>query len=90
MTANKRIVEIFSAGCPACEEAIELVESIACPSCEVSVLEMQDAAVASRAKRLGIRAVPAAVMDGKLAACCEGRGVSAEALKATGVGQPLV
>jgi glutaredoxin len=89
MNAKRRTIEIFTAGCPACEEAIALVGSIACPSCEVTVLEMKDAAVASRAKKLGIRAVPAIVIDGKLASCCEGRGVSAEALQAAGVGQPL-
>jgi glutaredoxin 3 len=88
MNAKRRTIEVFSAGCPACEEAIALV-GIACPSCEVTVLEMKDAAVASRAKQRGIRGVPAVVIDGKLASCCAGRGVSAEALQAAGVGQPL-
>jgi predicted DsbA family dithiol-disulfide isomerase len=89
MTAKKRKVEIFAAGCPACEETIALVNDIACPSCEVSILDMKDAAVASRARTLGIRSVPAVVIDGKLASCCQTRGVSADALKAAGVGQPL-
>ena len=89
MTPNKRTIEIFSAGCAVCEETIALVSSMACGSCEVTVLEMQDAAVASRAEQLGIRSLPAVVVDGKLAACCAGRGVSADILKAAGVGQPL-
>jgi glutaredoxin len=89
MTTKKRIIEIFAAGCPACEETIALVNGIACPSCEVKVLDMKDAAVASRARKLGIRSVPAVVIDGKLASCCEARGVSADALTAAGVGQPL-
>ena len=29
----KRKIEVFSAGCPACEETIKLVNRIACPSC---------------------------------------------------------
>jgi len=32
--AEKRKIEVFSAGCAACEETIQLVNRIACPSCE--------------------------------------------------------
>ena len=66
---TKRPIEVFSAGCPACEETIELVKSVACPSCEVTVLDMNDPSVASRAKSLGIRSVPSVVIDGQLADC---------------------
>jgi glutaredoxin 3 len=83
------IGEIFSAGCPACEDTVELIKGIACPSCDVSVLDMRDAEVARRAKDLGIRSVPAVVIDGKLADCCTGRGVDKTTLRAAGVGQPL-
>lgn len=86
--ATKRKVEIFSAGCPACEETIALVNRVACPSCEVSVLDMKDSSVASRAKGLGIRSVPAVVIDGKLAECCAGRGPNEAALRAAGLGRP--
>lgn len=85
----KRKVEIFSAGCPACEETVELVNRVACPSCDVSVLDMKDAKVAARAKGLGIHSVPAVVVDGKLADCCVGRGPDAATLRAAGLGQPL-
>lgn len=85
----KRKIEIFSAGCSACEETVKLVNQLACPSCEVTVLDMKDPAVASQAKRLGIRSVPAVVIDGKLADCCAGRGPDRSTLQATGVGQPL-
>ncbi len=84
----KRKIEVFSAGCPACEETIALVNRVACPSCEVSVLEMKDPGVASRAKSLGIRSVPAVVIDGKLADCCAGRGPDDAVLRAAGLGQP--
>ncbi len=83
----KRKIEVFSAGCPACEETIALVNRVACPSCEVSVLEMKDPGVASRAKSLGIRSVPAVVIDGKLADCCAGRGPDETVLRAAGLGQ---
>jgi glutaredoxin len=85
----KRRVEVFSAGCPACEETVALVGRIACPSCEVTVHDMKDAAVAARAKTLGIRSVPAVLIDGKLADCCAGRGPDAAALRAAGLGQPI-
>ncbi len=87
--ANKRKVEVFSAGCGVCEETILLVRRIACDSCDVSVLDMRDDRAAGRAKRLGIRAVPAVVVDGELATCCEGSGPAESALRAAGVGQAL-
>lgn len=88
--ADKRKVEIFSAGCPACDEAVKMVESIACPSCDVTVLDMNDPNVAIRASGLGVRSVPAVVIDGKLADCCSGRGPDEATLKAAGLGQPIV
>jgi glutaredoxin len=84
--ANKRKVEVFSAGCPACQDTVALVQRVACPSCEVSVLDMKDPKVASRAKALGIRSVPAVVIDGKLADCCAGRGPQEATLRAAGLG----
>ncbi len=86
--ATKRKVEVFSAGCPACEETVQLVNRIACPSCEVSVLDMKESTVAKRAKSLGLRSVPAVVIDGKPAGCCAGRGPEEAALRAAGIGQP--
>ena len=84
-----RKIEVFSAGCAACEETIALVNRMACPSCEVSILDMKNPDVAGRAKSLGIRSVPAVVIDGKLAGCCAGRGPDEATLKAAGLGQPL-
>lgn len=87
--STTRKIEIFSAGCPVCEETIERINRVACPSCEVNVLDMKDPNVASRAKGLGIRSVPAVVIDGKLADCCAGRGPDEATLRAAGLGQPI-
>ena len=87
--SDKRKIEIFSAGCPACEEAIQMVNQIACPSCEVEVLDMRQPGVAASAKRYGVHSVPAVVIDGKLADCCAGRGVNTATLRVAGVGVPL-
>jgi glutaredoxin 3 len=86
---GKRTIEIFRAGCPACEEAVELVGRVACPSCDVTVLDIKHPDVASRAKRLGVRSVPAIVIDGRLADCCTGGGPNEHTLRAAGLGQPL-
>ncbi len=83
----KRKVEVFSAGCPVCAEAVALVRRLACPSCEVSVLDINDPAVARRAKGLGVRSVPAIVIDGQLAGCCQGRGPEEAVLRSAGLGQ---
>ena len=85
----KRKIEIFSAGCPACDETIEMVIQIASPSCDVEVLDMHQQDVASRAKEYGIKSVPAVVIDGKLADCCMGRGVDEATLRDAGVGMAL-
>ena len=85
----KRKIEIFSAGCPVCEAAIARIDEIACPSCEVTTLDMDAPGVAERAGALGIRSLPAVVIDGKLADCCTGEGVDEDTLKAAGLGQPL-
>ena len=87
--ADKRKIEIFSAGCAVCQEAIEAVKREACSSCEVIVQDMNDIQVARRAKDLGVRSVPAVVIDGKLASCCADRGVDIDVLKNAGLGKAL-
>ncbi len=87
MTAT-RTIEIFSAGCPACEAVVAQIREIACPSCEVTVLDMKAPEVAERAEALGIGSVPAVVIDGKPADCCAGRRPDMDVLRATGLGQP--
>ena len=84
-----RTVEIFSAGCCACTATIEMVQRTACPSCDVTILDMHDPAVAQRAQELGIRSVPAVVIDGRLADCCAGRGPDEATLRNAGLGQPI-
>ena len=86
---TKRTVEIFSAGCALCEDAVGMVRRLACDSCDVQVLDMKDPEVANRAKALGIGSVPAVVIDGKLADCCAGRGPDEATLRAAGLGQPI-
>lgn len=87
--SEKRKIEIFSAGCPLCREAVEQVKGISCSSCELEVLDMNDPAVEKRARELGVKSTPAVAVNGKLAGCCAGRGIDLEELKRAGVGTCL-
>ncbi len=85
----KRKIEIFSAGCPVCQEAIDAIEKNTCAFCDVNILDMNDVSVSSRAASLGIKSIPAVVINGKLADCCAGHGPDIEALKEAGLGMPI-
>jgi len=87
--SSKRKIEIFSAGCSACDDVVAIVERIGCSSCDVDVLDMRDPAVAVKAKSYGVRTVPAIAIDGRLAACCTANGPDEASLRAAGVGVPL-
>lgn len=85
---QKRRIEVFSAGCAACRAGIELAEKLAGLTHEVVVHDMQHIHVAQRAESLGIRSVPAILVDGKLAACCSGHGPDEATVRAAILGQP--
>ena len=80
--AGKRQVEVFVAACPLCEAAINLVKGLADSSWEVLVRDMNETEVAARAWALGVGAIPAVVIDGKLADCCVNRRIDPEVLRA--------
>lgn len=85
---TQRTVEVFTAGCPCCDETVKMVQSLLCPSCELRVLDMRaDRQAQERAKQYGIKRVPAVAVNGKLADCCQA-GVQADALRLLGVGVP--
>ncbi len=86
---NKRKIEVFSAGCPTCNETAAMVRELACDSCDVAVLDVREAGVAERARALGVRSLPAVAIDGRLADCCAGRGPDRAVLAAAGLGQSL-
>jgi predicted thioredoxin/glutaredoxin len=86
---DKRKIEVFSAGCTNCNEVIDAVRREAGSSDEVVVRNMFDSRFVARANALGIRSIPAVVIDGKLASSCAGQGVDIAELKAAGLGKPL-
>ncbi len=86
----KRKVEVFTAGCPLCDDTVKLVNSLACPSCDVKVYDLREGCATQEcrdlAQRYGVKTVPAVVVDGQIADCCRSEGVSEASLRALGVG----
>lgn len=83
-----RKVEVFTAGCPCCDEAVQAVKAAACPSCNVEVRDMKDPRVAAEARKHGIKREPAVVIDGRLADCCASGGIDIAVLRRMGLGSP--
>jgi len=84
-----RHIEVFTTGCAGCEPAVSLVKELAGPDCEVVVRDLRsDDDAAAQAVGYGITRVPAVVVDGRLADCCQGsHGPTREGLIAAGVGR---
>lgn len=91
--ADKRKVEVFTAGCPVCDLTVRMVKELACPSCDVHVHDLNKGCETDEcrieAQKYGLKTVPAVVVDGKVASCCKGPGANREDLKAAGIGTPL-
>ena len=83
-----RKIEVFTAGCSLCDDAVQLVHCLVCESCEVEVLDMGTLVAQRRAKDYGVTRVPAIVVNGRLAACCQSGPVDEATLRALGVGSP--
>ena len=82
----RRQVEVFTAGCAVCEPTVKLVNELACSSCEITVYDLSNEGI-DKAREYGISSVPAVVIDGRLAACCQNRGPDREQLLAAGIGK---
>jgi hypothetical protein len=89
----KRRVEVFTAGCPVCDEAVQKVRELACESCEVIVYNLNEPCESGecleKVKSYGINRIPAVAVDGRLAECCRVGSITMEGLKASGIGAPL-
>lgn len=83
--ADKRKVEIFTAGCVCCDEAVALVKKVACDSCDLEILDMHQDSTVQRARELGVQRVPSVVVDGVLARCSQGS-IDEQGLRAAGLG----
>ena len=86
---GKRKIEIYSAGCSICNNAIDQIREASCSSCEIIIHDMMQPEVQRSAGGLGILSLPAVVIDSKLSGCCSGRGVDLDVLREAGLGQPM-
>jgi glutaredoxin len=89
MATEKRRVEVFTAACPLCEDAVRLVTSLACPSCEVQVYDLREGCATNECReksaRYGVTAVPAVAVNGTLLDCCRREPITADRLIAAGI-----
>ena len=92
MPTEKRRVDVFTAGCPLCEEAVDLVQSLVCPSCDIRVYDLRAGCDTNECREklrdYGITAVPAIAVGGMVLDCCRQGPLSAHTLRAAGIGQP--
>jgi len=58
-----------------------MVKKVAGSEHEVHIHDMQHSDTATRAKKLGIRSLPAVVVNGKVAGCCAGRGPDEQVIR---------
>lgn len=92
MASAKRTIEVFTAGCPVCEETVKLVKSLICPSCDLRIYDLQEGCATNecrdKARQYGITAVPAVAVNGTVLDCCRREPISVHTLRAAGIGQP--
>ena len=73
---SRHTIEVFSAGCATRREGIRVVQELAGKDHDVKIYDMHtDRAAQQRARELGIHRVPAVVVTGKLAQCCQSKPV---------------
>jgi hypothetical protein len=79
--APRKKIQIYSAGCQLCRNAEATIRHIVGFNHDIEVLVMRRVRVARRAARLGIKSVPAVVVDGHLLAFGDEGGVDEAALR---------
>lgn len=91
MENQKRIIEVFTSGCPLCEPVVKMVRETACSSCEVIVYNLADPCESKvcldKVKTYGIKTLPTVVVNGIVLSCCQNLGVTPASLSDAGVGQ---
>lgn len=89
--SKQRKVEVFIAGCPLCDETVQLVKKLSCPSCDVKIRNLMEKKKndIAKAKEYGINSVPTVVVDGKILDCCKRGKITEKDLKKAGIGIAL-
>lgn len=81
----KRKVEIFTAGCPVCDGAVQQLKDALRNECEITIYDLNKGCETNecrdKAKAYGVKSVPAVAIDGQLAGCCSGKGIDVNAIR---------
>lgn len=86
--AEKRKIEVFTAGCQLCDETVKMVTDLICPSCDLTVYDLKKDGM-DKAKEYGVNSVPTVVVNGRMLDCCTRGKPTKEDLKAAGIGAPI-
>ncbi len=86
---SNRKVEVFTAGCPLCEETVRMVREMVCECCDLEIIDLNKGcrSCLDKASAYGVHQVPAVVVDGKLVGGNGQKPITREALSAAGIGQ---
>ncbi len=76
------------AGCPLCDETVNLVKELSCSSCDIKIYDLKKEGM-DKAKKYGVNSVPTVVVNGEILNCCARKGPTRSDLKAAGIGTPL-
>lgn len=80
MQGKGHTIDVYCAGPPDDDDTAELVSAMACPTCRVVTHDVRDGDVKRRADALGLRRLPAVVVDED---CCAGRAVDPDLVRET-------
>ncbi|QDI91990.1 thioredoxin family protein [Salicibibacter cibarius] len=89
----KKLVEVFTSGCPICEGTVKQVKDLTQYSAEHEVVvydlnkKCDTDECDDKAKEYGVKSVPSVAIDGKLADCCNNNGVNFNTLEAEILGK---
>jgi hypothetical protein len=86
---QKRKVEVFTAGCPVCQDVVDTVNDLVCPDCDVTMYNLNKNEGVEEAKAYGVTALPSVAVNGQLLECCKRGPITREELQTAGIGKPL-
>jgi len=58
-------IDVFSAGCYLCENAVQMVKKVIGPQCSLRIYDLTKGEGIEEAKKYGVRAVPTIVGNGR-------------------------
>lgn len=87
----KRQVEIFTAGCPVCDRAVQLVKDTAGENCEITIHNLSEQCKSKicldKMEEYGVTSIPAVAVNGQLLNCCKNNEITKDDLVNAGIGK---